>query len=174
MPCSFVHVKRGWQWKCFSALWLCSCVFVASTPVWSSSRSSALPSGVIGTALQWSHTQDCHSLIASECLQTCSLLYPRLHLVKDQRSSKRAGETSSLCSVCPPGIDESQCVLRPSSISVWFHRVRYRQKVWEKKLVWRYLLCIYIYIKTFYDVSCLHLDSWHKALLCFIFQAAYL
>ncbi|KAI2661797.1 Zinc finger protein GLIS1 [Labeo rohita] len=37
--------------------------------------------------------------MASECLQTCSLLYPRLHLVKDQRSS---GETSSLCSDCPP------------------------------------------------------------------------
>lgn len=79
-----------------SALWLCSCVFVneASTSVWSSSRSSALPSGVIGTARQWSHTQDCHSLIASECLQTRSLLYLLLHLVKDQRSSESAGETS--------------------------------------------------------------------------------
>lgn len=89
-------MKRGWQWKCFSALWLCSCEWGQHTSLVFITELSALPSGVIGITLQWSHTQDCHSLIASECLQTCSLLYPGLHLGKDQRSSKRAEETSSV------------------------------------------------------------------------------
>jgi len=81
-----------------SAVWFCSCFFCEWSQhlslVFITELCLSLPSGVIGTAQQWSHTQDCHSLMASECLQTCSLLYPFLHLVKDQRSSESAGETS--------------------------------------------------------------------------------